>query len=89
MPVTKFYNKTRMPVLLLAEDGDTLLLPVGAHSVPSKFTWSTPKGVSYDKPVEVNPVEPAAQASLAFPDMVSPPAAPAPEPAIRVPTKTK
>lgn len=88
MPVTRFYNKTRMPVLLMAEDGDTLLLPVGAHPVPLKFTWSPPKGVSYDKPVEVNPVEPAAQASLALPDAPTP-APVAPEPAVRVPTKTK
>lgn len=89
MSITKFYNKTRMPVLLMAEDGDTLLLPVGAHPVPLKFTWSPPKGVSYDKPVEVNPVEPAAQASLSVPDTPLPPATVVPEPVVRVPTKTK
>ena len=38
-------NTTRSPLPIKSTDGDSILLPIGEHTVADKFDWNLPAGV--------------------------------------------
>ena len=42
---TNMHNTLRIPHTVMAEDGDTIFLPPGAHDIHRKFSWNPPEGV--------------------------------------------
>lgn len=56
-------NTTRAPLSIQSTDGDSILLPIGAHKVADKFDWNLPSGVRKERAVVYSTAAQPAQRS--------------------------